>query len=118
MELQEISSEANQDLVKNAEQFGQLLARTLNEEVPKTIKSKNNIGLYYWNSFICYSLNLIILVIKAQIKTTDDINKGDSLKFPDEDDIELINKNFHGLKAQVLIPNKLLHKALDAASKP
>ena len=39
-----ISSEANQDLVKNAEQFGQLLARTLSEEVSETIKSKNNIG--------------------------------------------------------------------------
>lgn len=39
-----ISSNANQKLVKNAEQFGQLLAQTLNEEVLKTIKTKNNIG--------------------------------------------------------------------------
>ena len=39
-----ISSTASQDLVRNAEQFGQLLARTLNEEIPETIKSKGNIG--------------------------------------------------------------------------
>ena len=39
-----ISSDANQALVKNTEQFGQLLAHTLNEEIPKAIKSKSNIG--------------------------------------------------------------------------
>lgn len=39
-----ISSDANQRLVKNAENFGQLLAQTLNEEVLETIKTKDNIG--------------------------------------------------------------------------
>ena len=39
-----ISSDANQKLVQNAEQFGQLLAQTLSEEVPETIKTKENIG--------------------------------------------------------------------------
>jgi len=41
-----ISSEANQDLVKTVEQFGQLFARTLNEETPEVIKSKSNIGMH------------------------------------------------------------------------
>ena len=40
----QISSDANEDLVKNAEQFGQLLVQTLDEETPVTIKSKSNIG--------------------------------------------------------------------------
>lgn len=46
MQTLKISSDSNQDLVKNAEKFGQLLAQTLNEETSETIKSKNNIGLY------------------------------------------------------------------------
>ena len=45
IQLFKISSEANQGLVRNAEQFGQLLARTLNEETPEAIKSKSNIGM-------------------------------------------------------------------------
>lgn len=58
------------------------------------------------------------LVIKAQIKTADDIKKleGNSIKFPDEDDIKIINNTFSGLNAQVLIPNELLYKALNATS--
>ena len=46
MNIIKISSEANQDLVRNAEQFGQLLADTLNENTSEVIKSKNNIGMY------------------------------------------------------------------------
>ena len=42
----QISREANQDLVRNAEQFGQLLAQTLSEEIPETIKSRSNVGMY------------------------------------------------------------------------
>ena len=54
MNIIKISSEANQDLVRNAEQFGQLLAHTLNEETPEVIKSKNNIGMYIcMSSFFC-----------------------------------------------------------------
>ena len=57
-------------------------------------------------------------MIKAQITTVDDIKnlKGNSLKFPDEDDMKQINNTFNGLNAQVLIPNQLLSKALDATS--
>ena len=57
-------------------------------------------------------------MIKAQITTADDIKnlKGNSLKFPDEDDMKMINNTFNGLNAQVLIPNQLLNKALDATS--
>ena len=57
------------------------------------------------------------LVIKAQITTADDIMDGNSLKFPDEDDINQINDTFNGLNAQILIPNELLHQAFDASSK-
>ena len=57
-------------------------------------------------------------MIKAQITTADDIKnlKGNSLKFPNEDDMKLINNTFNGLNAQVLIPNQLLNKALHATS--
>lgn len=58
-----------------------------------------------------------ILVIKAQITTADDIMEGNSLKFPNEADIEQINDTFNGLNAQILIPNELLHHAFDASSK-
>ena len=49
----------------------------------------------------------------------DDIKnlEGSSLRFPDEDDIDQINEDFVGLKAQVSIPSELLHKALNATSK-
>ena len=49
----------------------------------------------------------------------DDIKNlgGSSLQFPDEDDIDQINEDFIGLKAQVSIPNELLYKALNATSK-
>ena len=59
------------------------------------------------------------LVIKAQITTADNIKnlEGNPLQFPDEDDIDLINENFVGLKAQISIPNKLLYKALNTTSK-
>ena len=40
-----ISSKTNQELVKNTEQFGQLLAHTLNEGIPVAIKPKSNIGM-------------------------------------------------------------------------
>ena len=57
-------------------------------------------------------------MIKAQITTADDIKnlKGNSFKFPDKEDIALINNNFNGLEAQVLIPNELLTKALVSTS--
>ena len=120
-----ISNQANQDLVRNAEQFGQLLARTLSEAIPETIKSRSNVGTYVHihcvntptyvstiNHYYTFS------VIKAQITTSDDIKnlKGSPLKFPDEDDMKLINNSFNGLNAQVLIPNQLLNKAIDATS--
>jgi len=62
----------------------------------------------------------ILLVIKAQIATADDVKNfvGNSLKFPDENDTKLINNTFNGLSAQVLIPNQLLNKALEETSKP
>jgi len=41
-----ISSETNQDLVKTVEQFGQLFAQTLNEDIPEVINPKSNIGMY------------------------------------------------------------------------
>jgi len=58
-------------------------------------------------------------VIKGQIITADDIKnlEGSSLQFPDEDDIKLIDESFNGLKAQILIPNELLNKALASTSK-
>ena len=58
-------------------------------------------------------------MIKAQVATADDIKnlEGNSLKFPNEDDIKLINNNFEGLKAQVVIPNELLIRALDVTSE-
>ena len=58
-------------------------------------------------------------MIKAQITTANDIKnlEGNPLKFPDENDTKLINDNFNGLKAQVLIPNELLSKALNATSE-
>ena len=43
--------------------------------------------------------------------------EGNSLKFPNEADIEQINDTFNGLNAQILIPNELLHHAFDASSK-
>ena len=62
---------------------------------------------------------LFILVIKAQVTTAEEIEKleGNSLKFPDEDDVNLINSSFNGTNAQILIPNELLHQALNATSK-
>ena len=65
-------------------------------------------------------LSHILLVIKAQIATADEIKNfvGNSLKFPDENDAKLINNTFNGLSAQVLIPNQLLNKALEETSKP
>ena len=62
-------------------------------------------------------LYINMLVIKAQITTADDIMEGNSLKFPDENDIELINGSFNGLNAQILVPNELLRQAFDASSK-
>lgn len=56
-------------------------------------------------------------MLKAQITTTNDILEGNSLKFPDEDDVELINDTFNGFSAQILIPNELLHQALNSTSK-
>ena len=46
IQILKISNQANQDLVRNAEQFGQLLARTLSEVIPETIKSRSNVGTY------------------------------------------------------------------------
>ena len=46
MQMLKISNQPNQDLVRNAEQFGHLLALTLNEVVPETIKSRSNVGMY------------------------------------------------------------------------
>ena len=62
---------------------------------------------------------LFILVIKAQVTTAEEIEKleGNSLKFPDEDDVNLINSSFNGTNAQILIPTELLHQALNATSK-
>ena len=60
-----------------------------------------------------------MLVIKAQVTTAEEIEKlgGNSLKFPDEDDVNLINSSFNGTNAQILIPNELLHQALNATSE-
>ena len=125
IQILKISNQANQDLVRNAEQFGQLLARTLSEVIPETIKSRSNVGTYtfivlfvHLRTYICAIDHYTFSVIKAQLTTADDIKnlKGNSLKFPDEDDMKLINNTFNGLNAQVLIPNQLLNKALDATS--
>lgn len=118
-----ISSDANQKLVENAEQFGQLLAQTLSEKEPETIKAKNNIGCYITTTIymLKHILNvLFILVIKAEIATADAIEKleGKPLKFPDEDDKKEINDSFQGLSAQIAIPAELLSDALDATSRP
>ena len=40
--------------------------------------------------------------------------EGNPFIFPDEDDVDLINNTFNGPEAQILIPNELLHQALDA----
>ena len=71
---------------------------------------------YYYCSF---NDHFWILVIKGQIITANDIKnlERSSLKFPDEDDIELIDESFNGMKAQILIPNELLNKALSSTSK-
>ena len=42
--------------------------------------------------------------------------EGNPFIFPDEDDVNLINDTFNGPDAQILIPNELLHEALDATS--
>lgn len=112
----QISSDANQKLVQNAEQFGQLLAQTLSEEVPETIKTKENIGTLCYR---CIEISqLLCVVIKAEIATVDVIEKleGKPLKFPDEDDKAQIKGTFDGLDAQIAIPAELLSEALDATS--
>ena len=42
--------------------------------------------------------------------------EGNPFIFPDEDDVNLINDTFNGPNAHILIPNELLHQALDATS--
>ena len=46
VQIFKISDQPNQDLVRNTEEFGLLLAHTLNEETPETIKSRSNVGMY------------------------------------------------------------------------
>ena len=59
-------------------------------------------------------------MIKAELATADAIEKleGRPLRFPDEDDKELIEDNFSGLQAQIAIPAELLTDALEATSRP
>lgn len=100
-------------LIQSSEDFGKILAQTLNNDTKKILEAQENIGINYFPfKYVftyMYYVYIAIVVIKTELTTQESINEGMSVSFPDDsDDLTM----FAGQTTRIELPNELLRLAL------
>ena len=99
-------------MIQSSENFGKILAQTLNNETSKLLETQENIGTLQLKMLLEVKI-FIFAVIKTELTTQQSINEGNSVSFPDDsDDLTM----FAGQTTRVVLPNDLLKSTISNLS--